>query len=163
MGVENLRAQVAGAGPWERLELQVRASEVVLAHAGPVVGQREPLRPLGEESWCQAWGLLLGDRQLWRHSVETKEPWPTTAALGMPSALPRELPLKTTGSAQVWGPASAPGLDQAAGTQCCPHLACPEHSIRFGLERRASNMGRALLRVRAPSGARLRETTPGTW
>ena len=39
MGVKNLRAQVAGAGPWKRLELQVRASEVVLAHAGPAVGQ----------------------------------------------------------------------------------------------------------------------------
>ena len=36
--MENLRAQVPGAGPWERLELQVRASEVVLAHAGPALG-----------------------------------------------------------------------------------------------------------------------------
>lgn len=58
--MENLRAQVAGAGPWERLEPQVRASEVVLAHAGPAVGRQEPLRPLGKESWCQAWGLFLG-------------------------------------------------------------------------------------------------------
>lgn len=74
VGVENLRAQVPGAGPWERLELQVRAREVVLAPAGPALGRREPLRPLGEGSWCQAWALLLGDRQPWRHSVETKEP-----------------------------------------------------------------------------------------
>lgn len=106
--MENLRAQVAGAGPWERLEPQVRASEVVLAHAGPAVGRQEPLRPLGKESWCQASGLFLGGQAALEMFCRNQRAMANHSCPGNTQWAPWELSLKTVGSAQVWGPSLSP-------------------------------------------------------